>query len=219
MSNIIIAGYTTEGSTDKRFLEGVIRRTFEDIAQECDTEIEVYDLQHIPTGKDEFIQEIVSAARKAEDIGVMVLCIHTDADEESDLTAFETRIIPAFEAVKSQDNNHCKNLVAVVPIQMTESWILADKELLKEEIGTQLEDRNLGIDRHPESITNPKEVIKELIRIAYDGIPRRRQRPNISELYLPIGQKIGLDKLLALRSYQRFKESVREAYRILNYLQ
>lgn len=218
MSNIIIAGYTAEGTTDVRFLESVIRRTFEEVAKECATEIEVYDLQHIHTGKSEFANEIIIAAQKADSIGVMVLCVHTDADSESDETAFTHKIMPAFESVQAFDNAICKNLVAIVPIRMTEAWILADKELLKEEVGTHLEDRNLGINRPPETIADPKQAIKELMRIAYESIPRRRQRPDISELYLPLGQKIRLEKLASLSSYNKFKESVRAAYRKLNYL-
>ena len=36
MSNILQIGYTTEGVTDIRFLENIIRRSFERIVLECD---------------------------------------------------------------------------------------------------------------------------------------------------------------------------------------
>jgi hypothetical protein len=32
MSNIVIIGFATEGATDVRFLESIIRRTFEEVA-------------------------------------------------------------------------------------------------------------------------------------------------------------------------------------------
>ncbi len=219
MSNIVIAGFTTEGNTDIRFLKSVIQRTFEDVASECNSEIEVHDLQHISTGKGSFKEEILNAAIYADEIGVMVLCVHTDADDENDSRAFEERIDPAFTYVNGNDRDICKNLVAVVPVQMTESWMLADTLLFKEEIGTSLSDANLGLERNPEEISNPKDVIKDSIRIAFEDIPRRRRRPNITELYQPLGQKIELRMLLILPSYQKFKESVRDAFKKLNYLQ
>ena len=47
--------------------------------------------------------------------------------------------------------SHLKTSVIIVPIQMTESWMLAEKELLKKEIGTDKTDIELGIHRDPES--------------------------------------------------------------------
>jgi hypothetical protein len=219
MSNIIIAGFTTEGSTDVRFLKSVIQRTFEDVAGECNSDIEVHDIQYIPTGKGSFREEILKAAIHADEIGVMVLCVHTDADAEDDNRAFEDRINPAFSYVSEHENGACKNLVAIVPIQMTEAWMLADKELFKEEIYTQRSNRNLGIEEPPEKITDPKAAIKTAIRIAFEDRPRRRQKPDINELYLPLGQKIGLHQLSKLPSYQKFKDGVRGAFHTLNFLQ
>ncbi|MCO6491039.1 MAG: hypothetical protein J5I98_21660 [Phaeodactylibacter sp.] len=43
MSNIVTIGFVTEGTTDVRFLENIIKRAFEEIAFDCSGEIEVYD--------------------------------------------------------------------------------------------------------------------------------------------------------------------------------
>jgi len=40
----VIIGLATEGNTDTRFLESVVRRTFEDVAFECSEPIEIFDL-------------------------------------------------------------------------------------------------------------------------------------------------------------------------------
>lgn len=218
MSNIIIAGFTTEGSTDVRFLKSIIQRTFEDVASECDSEIEVHDIQHIPTGKETFSEEVLRAANNAFKIGAMILCVHTDADDENDIRAFRERIDPAFQYIIENENDICKNLVAIVPVRMTESWMLADKTLFKEEIGTTLSDRKLGLENSPEAMSNPKEIIKAAIRIAFENLPRRRRRPDITELYLPLGQKVRLQNLSNLPSYQKFKENIRVAFKKLNYL-
>jgi len=220
MSNIIIIGFATEGSTDVRFLESVIRRTFEDVAFECNSLPEIHSVQHISTKKEEFVKEILQAAEEASNIGVMVLCVHTDADDSSDESVYNNKIIPAFEVVEKTEGIICKNLVAVVPVYMTEAWMLADVDLLKEEIGTNKSLNDLGLNRTAQSISDPKKVIKDAIQIAFaDQTQRKRKRSiEISELYLPIGQRIPLRKLEELSSYQKFKDGVREAYRKLNYL-
>ena len=101
---------------------------------------------------------------------------------------------------------------------MIEAWMLADKTLLKEEIGTNLSDSALGIARDPEKIADPKAVISEAIRIATAGKSRRRQSLSIAELYGAIGTSLSLDALLSLSSYRIFRQSVEEAFRKIGYL-
>lgn len=220
MSQIII-GYTTEGPTDIRFLESIIQRTFEEVAFECNTQIEVLPVINIGKSIGSFVDQGLDKCKKAYFNGVMAFCIHVDADDASDNGVYETRINPLVELIKSStDIQLCSTIVPVVPVQMTEAWMLADKGLIKEEIGTDKSDIELGITGNPETIANPKNAIKEAIRIARTNIPKRRRKElKINELYLPIGQKIKIDLLDTLPSFIKFKESVRDAYRSLNYLQ
>jgi len=150
----------------------------------------------------------------------MVLCIHTDADEPTDSNAFSYKINPAFTAINNIiDGRLCKNLVAIVPVHMTEAWMLADSELLKAEIGTNKSDNELGLIRSPEEYNNPKEIIEIAIRLARHGLPKRRRGDfGISRIYSPIGQKVKLNKLEGLPSYRKFKAAIRAAYRRMNYL-
>ncbi|RKZ79549.1 MAG: hypothetical protein DRR19_24800 [Candidatus Parabeggiatoa sp. nov. 1] len=95
--------------------------------------------------------------------------------------------------------------------------MLADKELLKEEIGTNKTDSELKISRSPETIANPKEVIEKAIKIARTNLTRKRRKDlTIADLYSAIGQKIDLEKLESFSSYQYFKGNVREVFRKLN---
>jgi Domain of unknown function (DUF4276) len=222
MSQIII-GFTTEGTTDNRFLESIIIRTFVSVGFECTSQIEVITpILYIekPNGED-FKSEISRCSINAFKKGIMVFCVHVDADNSNDAEVIQNKILPAFGEIKNNNmENICKNLIAVIPVYMTESWMLADKELLKDEIGTSKSNNELGINRRPESIANPKATIAEAIRIARSGLVRHRRRElNISELYQPIGQKIELTKLETLPSYIKFKNEVRSAYRTLGYLQ
>ena len=219
MSNIIICGYTTEGTTDIRFLQNIIRKTFEEIAFECDGVIEVYDPIFIgfpkPGG---FIDASTKIAAKAFEDGMHTICIHVDADHHDESKVIENKITPAVEHISTL-TNVCKNIISVIPVHMTEGWMLADKELFKDEIGTSLSDEALNINRDPEAISDPKALIKEALRIAQESLPRRRRKIVISDLYQPLGQKLSITALEELESFRNFKESVRGAFRKLGYLQ
>lgn len=90
---------------------------------------------------------------------------------------FHTKIDPAFAYVNdSIDRDICRCLVPIVPIYMIESWMLADKQLLKSEIGTSLSDVELRINIAPESCSTPKDLISDAIRIARQHLPQRRRK-------------------------------------------
>lgn len=220
MTPQLIIGFITEGSTDYRFLESVIQRTFEEVAFDCDGQIEILPVQYLEKKTGDFNSQIEQHAQKAYEIGISVLCIHTDADSDTDSDTFSFKIIPAFNALKVNPNEKlCKNLVPIVPIQMIEAWMLADKELLKNEIGTQKTDVELGIHKTPESMTDPKQVIQEAIRIGRQDLAKKRRRDlSIVELYQIIGSTVNIDKLNTLPSFRKFKGAVRNALKDLNYL-
>lgn len=219
MSNIITIGYTTEGTTDKRFLDSIIKKTFDQIAFECETMIEVYDPVYIPLKKsDNFVDDVCELAVYAFSIGISVLCIHVDADAVDDSDVFARKINPAFFKIETCQINVCKNTIAIVPVRMSEAWMLADKEVFKSELQTNLTDETLGINKFPESFADPKAVIREALRIAQENLPQRRPKVTISEIYQPIGQKASILELEKLNSFRKFKEAIRNSFIKLNYL-
>lgn len=220
MSNILLIGYTTEGTTDKRFLEAIITKTFEEIAFDCNNQIEVYAPLYINFAKgNNFVESCSLTAQSAFERGVSVLCIHSDADAKTDTETFIFKINPAFEAIQGQqEENICKNLVPIVPVTMSESWMLADKDLFKEEINTNLSNTDLGIQSNPENIADPKEAIENALRISQENQTKRKQKITISDLYQPIGQQLSIEKLDKLPSFKKFFNTVRSAFEKLNYL-
>ena len=134
MARQIFIGLMCEGSTDYRFLNSIVKRTFEAIKFECFSDVDIYDIKElIPTTKNIFIDKILQASKKGvETFGMTILCVHTDADATNNVNTYQYKINPAqIELGKQNDADYCKNLVAIVPIHETESWMLADKELLK----------------------------------------------------------------------------------------
>lgn len=221
MSNFILAGLFTEGTTDVRFLSSVVERTLEDVAFDCtgdiETKVEIITINKIGLN---FNQQVIEASKSAFDkFGILLFFVHTDSDSPSDELIFQTKIIPAQKILLEQDDSYCKNLVAIVPIQMTESWMIADKKLLKEEIGIEKTDAELEIHLNPELIGNPKDVIENIIRISKEDLTKRKRNKGllISDLYQIIGQKIELTELEKLPSYLKFKNSLTNKLRELNY--
>lgn len=219
MKKQIIIGLATEGSTDVRFLKSIVMRTFETICCQSSQTIEIFDPIPLNKASGTITDKALNFAQQAQESGIIILCYHADADDINDQKAFTERIDPAFEIIKQTDENLGKNLIAIVPVQMTESWMLADTELLKKELGSQKSDQELGIDRHPESVSDPKEVIAKAIEITRQDYPqRRRHKLTIQQLYQPIGQKIQLEELEKLSSYQKFRNAVQNLLTQLNYL-
>jgi hypothetical protein len=221
MSNFIFAGLFTEGNTDVRFLSSVVERTLQDIAFDCtgdiETKVEIININKLGLS---FNQQILQASKVAFDkFGTLFLFIHTDSDSANDNLAFQSKIIPAQALLKQQDDSFCKDVIAIVPIQMTESWMIADTELLKNEIGIDKSNAELGINLNPESINNPKTVIEEIIRASKEDETRRKRSKGliISDLYQIIGQKIELSELEKLSSYMKFKNSLIDKLKELNF--
>jgi hypothetical protein len=219
MANYLLIGLHTEGDTDNKFLESIVRRTYEAVAfgGRGDIDIDVFCLNIDKRGLG-FVEQVKKAAKEGYDsFGVRVLCVHTDADDRTDEAVFANKITPARAALcKLDESEGCKICSFAVPVHEMESWMLADKTLLKKQIGTDMSDAELGINKKPEEITHPKEAIEEAVRIARRGL-RQRFRGNlaIADLYLPIGQKVELEQLDALPSYIKFKKSVTDSLRAL----
>lgn len=217
----IFVGLIAEGSTDYKFLEPVITNVFIEIAFECNGQVDI-SVTKIDAFKGETFVEFVSNASKKgwEEYGISILVIHADADSISNNNTYTYKIIPATAHLNAQDgNSYCKNIVPLVPIQETESWMLADKDFFRSAINTRKTDAELNIVGNPESFTDPKARITEAIRIGRADMPKKiRDSINISDLYSLIGQGMNLERLETLTSFQDFKNKIRDSFRELNLL-
>jgi Domain of unknown function (DUF4276) len=223
----ISVGLLVEGRTDVSFLQPIIEKTLSAIAYDCSGQIDtsIVILERPKKSTPQSPAELILDVSKTgwEKFAINILCVHSDADDRTSTTVFQTKITPAREALLNlsdeEAKEYCTCLVAIVPIQESEAWMLVDKALLKDEIGTIKSDGELQINRAPEMIASPKEVIEKAIRIARQNAPaRRRGDLTISDLYAPIGQRLDLDKLRTLSAYQAFEAEMREAFRHLNLL-
>lgn len=210
----------TEGTTDIRFLENIVQQTYERAAIQAygEIDIELHVITIDKTGLN-FTQQVLKAAQKAkQEYGATIICVHSDADSSSIDNTLNTKFVPAQRCLLEQENDSCSKIfVNLIPVHMTEAWILADKRLLKQQIGTTLSDTELNLNKDPESISNPKQAIENAIRIARQNIVKRRRRNlGIGELYAPLGQLINIDQLMDLKSYRQFWDNVINSLKQLN---
>lgn len=215
-------GLNAEGVTDYRFVKDIIYRTFEHIiAYECERDIEILDVFNISVDKTTFVETALLASTKGmNELGISVLCVHADADADSMDAVMKNKFIPLFERLNEMsDEECCKIIIPVIPVKMIESWMMADKELLKRNIDArQISDGELGLDKKPETYNDPKEAINKAIVIASQNQRKRMRKLNIASLYEEMGVQMSLEALKQLPSYLAFMDNVRQALRNLNYM-
>jgi len=224
MNTIIFALYA-EGRTDERFLPLIIQRTAIDIlirrgkkiVYVADPAVLVLENPE-PSSRAE---RILRAAQQAS--GYHALIVHADADHPTAYQAMKERIQPGFERVLTErdKNEVCRQLVPIIPIRMTEAWMLADIEALQEVIGTDLDAERLGISkkRNIESDTDPKQTIKEAVRNAEANSSPRRRRIKLASLYEPLAGRIRLERLQSLSAYRQFADDLTKTLAALHLVQ
>lgn len=209
MTTLALALYA-EGRTDERFLPIVIQRTAERILyQRGRKPVDVFGpvvLNHniVRTFKGR-AECILEAARRSA--GYHALIVHADADHPSPDRAAIERIQPGFDLVHRAKESVCHQLLPIIPVQMTEAWMLADPEALRQVIGTNLETQALGLPAQAhlvESDTNPKQTLNQALQCALAHRPRRRRRIDPGTVYEPLARQINLERLGAVAAYQRF---------------
>jgi uncharacterized protein YciU (UPF0263 family) len=187
--NTLVISLLPEGATDIRFLSGIIIRTaFDILIEKAESQIDVSDVIILNNNKKNGRDNQIFQAAK-DSYGYHVLIVHSDADDNNDKEALANRINPGFSLVEDEIGKICKNLIPIVPVHMTETWMIADKNTLKEEIGTEKDDLQLELNfplKNVEAIADPKEKIRKAIQIACLENPSRLDRISIADLYLPL---------------------------------
>lgn len=216
MTALVTALYA-EGSTDERFLPIVIQRTAVDlISRHSQRLVDVHVPQLIePEENHTRAENIAAVARQVA--GFHLLFVHADADSPTADRAWRERIQPGLALItqaQAAAEAICADVVPVIPIHMTEAWMLVDHEVLLDVIGTTMQPHQLPrlSAQQIEDIADPKARLVETMQTALASRPKRvRRQRSSSELYEPLGRRIALARLAQLPSYQRFVDDLRQA--------
>lgn len=97
-----------------------------------------------------------------------VFLIHRDAEAMSPVA----RITEISDAMKM--SQVALPHVPVVPVTMTEAWLLCDETAIRDASGNPKGRRPLHLPKNPEAISDPKETLKTLILDCSEQTGRRR---------------------------------------------
>lgn len=201
-----------EGPTDVEFLCPLLGRLCAELLMESGVPVELSDVlplldlpEHRALPRDHRILE----AARAADGAWMLLFIHADADGDARAAVAE-RVEPARQLIRRAFDDR-QPTVAVVPVRMTEAWILSDADALRKGLGTSLSDADLGladvIAHGPESVTKPKAVLQQVFNRAR---PQRRAA-SIGPYLGRIGACTSLQKLRRLDAFRSMEADLRHA--------
>jgi Domain of unknown function (DUF4276) len=202
-----------EGPGDALFLRPLLLRLCETTAADAQEPVEVPDVidlgdkaEHQSRPRDE---RIASAARAAEGAWI-VLFIHADADARDARTAIAERVQPAIDRLAA-DLGANKQAIAVVPIRMTEAWLLADLDAFRSVLGTTLDVDALGLSKvvahGAERVTDPKALVRQAIAVAK---PRARAA-QVASYRARLGEAASLERLRHLFAFQALERDFRAA--------
>lgn len=208
----LFIGLIAEGTTDIRFLKSVIEKSIQELSWQCDNQVEIFPVREIVAEGDGFVEKMLAASKCArQNYGISALCIHADSDARTIDSVMLNKFDPFISALKSMpEEEYCKHIIPTIPIQMIESWMLADKELLKRLINAKdMSNADLGLDRAPESYADPKSAIENAIRRAISEQPKKkRNQIGIADLYEILGNRLSLERLRTIPSFAKFEENV-----------
>jgi len=204
-----------EGPSDHRLLGPLLRRLTLDLCRrkayrpvETGEVLELHspaDLKGRP--RDERI--LASALSAAE--AWNVLFVHADGRNSSDEIRLR-QVEPAIRQVRESEQLGESRAVAVVPVQETEAWALADGDALRRAFGVNAPDDRLGVPQTPrevEAITAPKAALDAGYRSLTR--PGRRTRRKAVAFFELLGGIMSLDVLRQVPAFQRLESELEEA--------
>ncbi len=99
-----------------------------------------------------------------------LLFVHRDSDAGSPQDRQHE-----IEAAYSESGLSSPSLVCVIPVRMTEAWLLLDESAIRTAAGNPNGKESLDFPRAPDQIPDPKDVLRELLKQA-SGLSGRRRK-------------------------------------------
>lgn len=220
MRQLILALYA-EGRTDERFLPVIIQRAADQILRQYTiAPVEVLEPLSLEAGSeaDDRAECILSVARQAH--GYHALIIHADADAPANGDALQYRYEPGRQLVEASEDDVCGDLLPIIPIRMTEAWMMADFDAFQDVVGTGLSADDLGFPNRPhqvETIQDPKHELNIALSRIFSG-RRRRRKAHLGQYYEPLARHVRLDELKRVPAFRQFTRDLIDALKNLQFI-
>lgn len=133
-----------------------------------------------------------------EDYPCDILFVHRDAEAQSPVDR-RTEILNAVRLLGSNTPAVC-----VIPVRMTEAWLLLDELAIREASGNPRGRRplNLPIQQRIENIPDPKETLFEAIKTASEHTGRRLKSLDVEKLRHRVAELMNYELLRSLSAFQ-----------------
>lgn len=192
----IVFGVYSEGRTDDRFLPVLLQRVLTRIASaESVRPLDILAPLVLPRRSGDFIDQMRMVEQ--ENIGLPLIFVHRDADHRSTNRVLTRFWLPWLETCSNPDQ-----WIPVIPVRMTESWMLADLAALQRTFLVSGETlRAMEGVRASESLPDPKDVLRQIVRAG-----STRRSGGFEEL---LAQRINLAELDRLGSFRELVSAVR----------
>ncbi|WP_417913762.1 hypothetical protein [Candidatus Electronema sp. JM] len=132
-----------------------------------------------------------------------VLFVHRDAEK----AAWTERIKEIKNALNELDH---PPIVCVVPVRMTEAWLLHDEQAIRQAAGNPNGRQPLALPKMTsvENLPDPKQVLHQLLLLA-SGQTSRRRRTDISGFAIRVAELIdSFEPLRQLTAFSHFEEEL-----------
>lgn len=203
----------TDGSSDKSLMR-VLDWLLESLLPEVAIQSEWADLRRLRNPPKSLDDRITASL---DYYPCELLFIHRDAEREP----LQNRISEIEEAVEEVIADSCVSQplhwIPVIPIRMTEAWLLIDESAIRKAAGNPRGKQSLNLPavNRLESLPNPKKTLQDLIKQA-NTLPSRRQRKvsnhRIAELIRDFSP---LDQLSA---FQQLRSDVTKTLKNIGYM-
>lgn len=207
---MLVFGFCGEGIADYKFTLEVVRRTVQDLLPTEDVQAE--SIEHIGGTQEE---RIIYFAERTN--GYHMAFVHLDADGRTRDRAYAERFYPGYQQVQERQDGVNKMLVPIIPIRMTEAWMLADFEAFKDITGTRKTAADLNFPSSPHQVEtlDAKEVFESAVRNARPG---RRRHLTPKDIYLPLAEVVRLALLRRVPAFEAFESDLKKTLAQLNYV-
>ena len=129
-----------------------------------------------------------------------LLFVHRDAEKESR----QKRVLEIHQAVNLIKEDVILPVVCVIPVKMTEAWLLIDEKAIREAAGNPKGRQPLDLPKtsNTEGLSDPKETLRGLLETARGHAPRRQQTVSITRIAELIDDFQPLKQLYAFRELE-----------------
>lgn len=207
---MLVFGFCGEGIADYKFTLEVARRTVQDL-------LPAEDVLPIPIEHIEGTQEerIIYFAERTN--GYHMAFVHLDADGRTRDRAYAERFYPGYQQVQARNAGVNKALVPIIPIKMTEAWMLADFEAFRDITGTRKTADQLSFPSRPHQAEtlDAKQIFESAVRNARPG---RRRQLTPKDIYFPLAEVVNLALLRHVPAFKAFESDLKDTLVQLNYV-